>query len=160
MNDPSAIVARLEKLERDNLRLKAGLVAALLLLTSIPLVGAVLPVQVPDVIKARQFVVVDERSTVQVGMSAGGVGFFDTKENVIRGAWMGADGITYCDDNGICRVGITANGINYADETGLIRAAMGAIDPRVDVFTGIEARYPAMFMLWDADGNVTWRALP
>ena len=61
MTEVTVFESRVNKLEQDNRRLKLALGALLLVLTVVPLVGAVMPEQVPQVITARQFRVIDNR---------------------------------------------------------------------------------------------------
>ncbi len=52
MKDVAGVDARLEKLERDNRRLKTAVGAVLLLLAAVLLGGAMLPEQIPHMIEA------------------------------------------------------------------------------------------------------------
>ena len=118
------LVERLERVERDNQRLKLALGAVMLVLAAVPLIGAVMPEQVPrmalgpfllllaavplvgaviangipELIQARQFEVIDEDGTMRV--------------------LIDEDGIFYCDENGTYRAAINENGIHYQDENG------------------------------------------
>ena len=60
-DDLVEIAGRVQRLERDNRRLKLGAGALVAVLVAVPLVGAVLPAQVPEVIEARAFRVLDEQ---------------------------------------------------------------------------------------------------
>ena len=53
MNKSIAMESRLDKLEQDNRRLKLALGLLLLVLTAIPLAGAVMPQQTPEMITAQ-----------------------------------------------------------------------------------------------------------
>ena len=98
MSETTLLESRLSKVERDNRRLKLTLGALLLGLAAVPLIGAVMPQQIPELIEARRFEVIDENGTIRAG--------------------MGADGIGYADENGTGRVGMGADGIGYSDENG------------------------------------------
>ena len=58
MSETTVVDARLDKLEQDNRRLKLTVGALLLALAAVPLIGAVMPQQIPDVIQAQQFEVI------------------------------------------------------------------------------------------------------
>lgn len=76
----SELVARLEKLERDNRRLKRLGGAALVLVAAMGLIAATRPV--PDVIKAHEFDAVDAAGVTRVTMGADylpGIAVYDKK---------------------------------------------------------------------------------
>ena len=60
MSEPTLLESRVDKIERDNRRLKLTVGALLLALAAVPLIGAVMPEQVQEVIDARMFRVIDE----------------------------------------------------------------------------------------------------
>jgi hypothetical protein len=62
MSETTLLESRLSKVEQDNRRLKLALGALLLALAAVPLVGAVMPEQIPEVIAARAFHVIDDGS--------------------------------------------------------------------------------------------------
>ena len=64
MSEATVVDARLDKLERDNWRLKLTVSALLLALAAVPLIGAVMPEQIPEVIRARAFHAIDGNGTV------------------------------------------------------------------------------------------------
>lgn len=64
----SELLTRIEKLERDNRRLKRFGLAALALVAGLGLVAAARPI--PKVIKAHEFAAVDAAGKIQVTMSA------------------------------------------------------------------------------------------
>ncbi len=97
-SETTVVDARLDKLEQDNRRLKLTVGALLLALAAVPLVGAVMPEQVQDVIQARKFEVIDENGTRRAGLNATGIGFTDESNNIRAG--MNADGIAYFDESG------------------------------------------------------------
>jgi hypothetical protein len=55
MSKTTVVDARLDKLEQDNRRLKLTLGALLLALAAVPLIGAVMPQEIPEIIQARAF---------------------------------------------------------------------------------------------------------
>ena len=52
MSETTLLESRVDKIERDNRRLKLTVGALLLALAAVPLIGAVMPEQIPDVIRA------------------------------------------------------------------------------------------------------------
>ena len=56
MSETTLLESRVDKIERDNRRLKLTVGALLLALAAVPLIGAVMPEQIPERIQARQFV--------------------------------------------------------------------------------------------------------
>ena len=83
MNETTVFVSRLNRLERDNRWLKLALGSLLLMLATVALVGSMMPQQIPDVIEAREFRVVDENGVVRAAMYAEGIAFFDVAQNVV-----------------------------------------------------------------------------
>ena len=51
MSETTLLESRLSKVERDNRRLKLTVGALLLVLAAVPLIGAVMPEQIPEVIQ-------------------------------------------------------------------------------------------------------------
>ena len=98
MTETALLESRVDKIERDNRRLKLTVGALLLALAAVPLIGAVMPEQIQDVIQARKFEVVDENGTRRAGLNATGIGFTDESNNIRAG--MNADGIAYFDESG------------------------------------------------------------
>ena len=98
MSEATLLESRVDKIERDNRRLKLTVGALLLALAAVPLIGAVMPEQIQDVIQARKFEVVDENGTRRAGLNATGIGFTDESNNIRAG--MNADGIAYFDESG------------------------------------------------------------
>ena len=113
---------RVEKLERENRRLKIAGGAVVAVLVAVVLAGAVTPQQVPEVIRAAAFEVVDDNGTTRAVMNAEYIGYADAKG--IPRALVRARGIFLSDDNGTVRVAIGVEGVGYADENGTIRATM------------------------------------
>ena len=116
MSETTVVDARLDKIERDNRRLKLALGALLLALAAVPLIGAVMPQEIPELIQAREFQVIGEFGNERAGMSASGIAYNDEKGTIRAG--MSDGGIGYFDENGTIRVGMGADGIGYSDENG------------------------------------------
>ena len=115
MTEVAVFESRVNKLEQDNRRLKLALGGLLLLLTVVPLVGAVIPEQVPQIITARQFRVIDATDVVRASISNSGITYYDrngTKRSNV------ADAINYWDENNTVRILMGDPGIIYADENG------------------------------------------
>ena len=98
MSEATLLESRVSKIERDNRRLKLTVGALLLALAAVPLIGAVMPEQIPELIQARRFEVIDENGTRRAGLNATGIGFTDESNNIRAG--MNADGIAYFDESG------------------------------------------------------------
>ena len=98
MSEATLLESRVDKIERDNRRLKLTVGALLLALAAVPLIGAVMPEQIPEMIQARRFEVIDENGTRRAGLNATGIGFTDESNNIRAG--MNADGIAYFDESG------------------------------------------------------------
>ena len=77
MNETTVVDARLDKLEQDNRRLKLTVGALLLPLAAVPLIGAVMPEQIPERIQARGFDVIGENGTTRAVMDVAGFGYWD-----------------------------------------------------------------------------------
>ena len=99
------IAGRVQRLERDNRRLKLGAGCLVALVVAVPLVGAVLPAQVPEVIEAREFRVLDEQGMKRVDLVA--------------------DGLRFYDEQGTYRVGLGEGGLGLRDEQPQRRAGDG-----------------------------------
>ena len=121
MSETTLLESRVDKIERDNRRLKLTLGALLLALAAVPLVGAVMPGQIPELITAREFHVIDENGTPRASMSTSGISYYG--ENGSR-ASMDNLGIRYWDGTGTIRADMSAIGITYAYENGTLRALM------------------------------------
>ena len=143
MSETTLLESRVDKIERDNRRLKLTVGALLLALAAVPLIGAVMPEQIPELIRARAFYVVGENGTLRAAMDDGGIGYYD--------------------ENGDSRAEINDLGIGYFDKNGNVcrlqcRLDQGSVD-LVTPATGAEITYPAQVVLYDADGNVIWSAV-
>ena len=77
MSETTVVDARLDKLEQDNRRLKLTVGALLLPLAAVPLIGAVMPEQIPERIQARGFDVIGENGTTRAVMDVAGFGYWD-----------------------------------------------------------------------------------
>ena len=97
MSETTVVDARLDKLEDDNRRLKLTVGALLLVLAAVPLVGAVMPQQIPDVVRARRFVVYDENDKIRTTINEHGIAYAD--ENGNPRAMISPLGILYWDEN-------------------------------------------------------------
>ena len=104
MSEPTVFESRLRKLEQDNRRLKLSVGALLLVLAAVPLIGAMMPEQRPQMVRSSTFRTIDG--------------------NGKNRAYIGTDGIAFADENGNNRASISADGISYYDENGTIRAWM------------------------------------
>ena len=83
MNEAMLLESRLSKVEQDNRRLKLTVGALLLVLAAVPLIGAVMPEQIPEMIQARAFHVIDENGVDRVRMSDLGIRYLDENRNVV-----------------------------------------------------------------------------
>jgi hypothetical protein len=67
-------------------------------MAAVPLIGAVMPEQIPEVIRARAFQVIDANGNERAAMNP--------------------TGISYADENGTVRAGMETDRIGYWGETG------------------------------------------
>jgi hypothetical protein len=131
MSEATLLESRLSKVEQDNRRLKLTLGALLLALAAVPLIGAVMPEQIPGVIEAREFHVIGENGTKRADLTFKGMTTWDEKG--IPHAVITEAGIVYWDPNGTNRIIIDDRGIIYVDLEGLERNADGSwSDPGMD----------------------------
>ena len=98
MNKATVVDARLDKLEQDNRRLKLTVGALLLVLAAVPLIGAVMPEQVLNVVQARRVEVVDENGNLRTLMDGKTIAYLD--ENRVTRAQLYADGFFFSDESG------------------------------------------------------------
>ncbi|MCS5701603.1 MAG: hypothetical protein NZ847_03090 [Acidobacteria bacterium] len=157
MSEATLLESRVDKLEQDNRRLKLTVGALLLVLAAVPLIGGVMPEQIPEMIQARAFHVIDENGVDRVRMSDLGIRYLD--ENGTGRVAMNDVGIGYQDENGDIRAAVDADGIWYMDENRTIRAAMSAKGVGVTDDNGtIRARVEADGIgYWDENENLVWR---
>ena len=97
MSEATVLESRVSKLEQDNRRLKLTVGVLLLLMAAVPLIGAVMPEQIPELVQARQFQVIDEDEIIRASMNIGGISYYD--ENRTIRARLTADGFFHWDEN-------------------------------------------------------------
>jgi hypothetical protein len=172
------LIGRLEKLERDNRRLKGSALAALVLATALATIYAAQPV--PQTITAHEFNVVDSSGGVRVivGTFSGkpGIAVFDPQHKphaIMVVEPSGKPEIILGDLQGP-RVGMMVDlsdrpNIALEDAQGRPRAVM-ALDssggPNISLFDPQGELRAGMVVspggpniaLWDAQGRVIWRA--
>ena len=83
MGEATLLESRVDKIERDNRRLKLALGALLLVLAAVPLIGAVMPEQIPDVVRARAFYVEDENGIERVMINSDGIRYRDENGDIV-----------------------------------------------------------------------------
>ena len=120
MSETTVVDARLDKLEQDNRRLKLTVGALLLVMAAVPLVGAVMPEQIPEVIQARRFEVIDGNGMPRAVMGEIGLAYFDVNRTIR--AMMDGGSIRVLDENGTLRAWMHDNGFAYQDENGSFHA--------------------------------------
>ena len=140
MSEATVVDARLDKLERDNWRLKLPVSALLLAQSAVPLIGAVMPEQIPEVIRARAFHAIDGNGMSRAVMGEIGFAYFDVNRTIR--AMMDGGSIRVLDENGTLRALIDDKSIAYLDENRVTRAQL----------------YADGFFLSDENGNVVWRS--
>ena len=140
MSETTVVDARLDKLEQDNRRLKLTVGALLLVMAAVPLVGAVMPEQIPEVIQARRFEVIDGNGMPRAVMGEIGFAYFDVNRTIR--AMMDGGSIRVSDENGTLRALMDDKNIAYLDEDRVTRAQL----------------YAAGFFYSDENGNVVWNA--
>ena len=172
-DDLVEIAGRVQRLERDNRRLKLAGGAMAAVLVAVPLVGAALPAQVPEVIEAGLFRVLDEQGTPRAALGAAGLGFSDEQGRGRVG--LGAAGLGFYDEQGTLRVTLRADGLLsvideqgtpravfdagslfFNDEQGTTRLQLGRVTV-VNPSTTAETTYPAALVLFDEAGAVIER---
>ena len=124
MSETTVVDARLDKLEQDNRRLKLTVGALLLVMAAVPLVGAVMPEQIPEVIQARAFHAIDGNGMSRAVMGEIGFAYFDVN-STIR-AMMDGGSIRVSDENGTIRAMMNVGTIRLSDENGNLRASIDA----------------------------------
>ena len=139
MSEATVLESRVSKLEQDNRRLKLTVGVLLLLMAAVPLIGAVMPEQIPEVIQARRFEVIDGNGMPRAVMGEIGFAYFDVNRTIR--AMMNAGSIRVSDENGTLRALMDDKNIAYLDENRVTRAQL----------------YADGFFLSDENGNVVWR---
>ena len=131
---------RVNRLERQNRRLKMAGLIALLALLSVVLMGQA--ETVPDVIKAKNFVLLDDKGTVRGGMGVTSHGsliqLYDPK---------GTARATLGSQNGPAGTALT-----LYDEKGAIRATLGV--EQIGVLGVKMTRSENSLVLFNADGKI------
>ena len=133
MNEPAAVEFRLERLEQDNRRLNLTVGALLLVMAGAACAGAMMPEQIPQVIEAREFRMIDANGTVLIAINDEGFSYFDEIGRVSTGFSHGeilasmstessdvidARMFRVVDENGVVRALMNADSIGYFDENG------------------------------------------
>ena len=98
MSETTLLESRVDKIERDNRRLKLTVGALLLVLAAVPLIGAVMPEQIPEVIRARAFHAIDRNGTLRALMDDKNIAYLD--EDRVTRAQLYAAGFFMSDENG------------------------------------------------------------
>ena len=125
-DDLVQLAGRVQRIER-RLKLGTGVLAAVLVAAT---VAAVLPEQVPEVIEARAFRVLDENGTPRAGLGAPGLVFY-SEDGTIQTAHA-PDGLRfYTDEQSYSR--LAAGGLVFVDvdELGAVIASMPEQVPEV-----------------------------
>lgn len=126
---------RIERLERNNRRLMAGLVAAVLLGIGVAATPTKSGVDAVAELRAQKFILVDDngktRAALSVSQAGPGLGLLDAN-GVLRatlGVNMGEPMLGLFDRNGEPCAGLTVSkegtGLSLADEHGKLRAVLG-----------------------------------
>ena len=120
MSETTVVDARLDKLEQDNGRLKLTVGALLLVMAAMPLVGAVMPEQRPQVVRASTFRTIDGNGKERAYIGTDGIAYADENggENGNNRAYIGTDGIAYYDENGTIRAWMNDTGFVSFGENG------------------------------------------
>ena len=117
MSEATLLESRVDKIERDNRRLKLTVGALLLALAAVPLIGAVMPEQIPELIQARAFEVIDENGVRRALMVGEGIFYYGA--NGATRARM-SNSFEVRDGNGEIRAMMYSGGISYFDENGTL----------------------------------------
>ena len=156
MNKISLMEARLGKVEQDNRRLKMALGVLFLPFAVVGLIGMAIPQQIPDVIAAHEFHVLDASGSPRARMLIDRISYFD-EDGMLR-ATSASDGIGYNDLNGTGRIWIDEYGIGYYGENGTLRLRMnsGGIVVADDNGTFRTRMNASGFVSYDENGDVIW----
>ena len=158
MSEATVVDARLDKLEQDNQRLKLAVAALLLVMALVPLVGAVMPEQIPEVIRAGAFHAIDGNGMTRAVMGEVGFAYFDANRTIR--AMMDGGSIRVLGENGTIRAMMDAGSIRVSDGNGSLRALMD--DKNIayldeNLVTRAQL-YADGFFLSDENANVIWRS--
>ena len=94
--------------------IKPHIAAAPAVLVAVATVAAVLSEQVPEVIEARAFRVLDENGTPRAGLGAPGLAFY-SEDGTIQTARFGISGLGFFDEQGRQRTALGAYGLTFND---------------------------------------------
>ena len=126
MNKIGLMESRLGKLERDNRRLKMAFGVMSLLFATVVFIGMAMPQQIPDVISAHEFHVVDADGAPRARMLIDRTSYFD-EDGMLRATngtlrlRMNSGGIVVADDNGTFRTRMNASGfVSYGEKGDVI----------------------------------------
>ncbi len=156
MNKIGLMESRLGKLERDNRRLKMAFGVMSLLFATVVFIGMAMPQQIPDVISAHEFHVVDADGAPRAKMLTDRTSYFD-EDGMLR-ATSASDGIGYNDANGTGRIWVDEYGIGYYGENGTLRLRMnsGGIVVADDNGTFRTRMNASGFVSYGEKGDVIW----
>ena len=93
MSEATVLESRVNKLEQDNRRLKLTVGALLLVMAAMPLVGAVMPEQRPQVVRASTFRTIDGNGKERAYIGTDGIAYRDWQGNTV---WSTDCGFTPC----------------------------------------------------------------
>ena len=137
------LAGRVAKLEQDNRRLKRAGLAVAAVLVAVPLAGATLPRQVPEVVTARAFRVLDEAGNLWARLDPSGLAFHDaipfgprttlTTDGLffydadLEGrTTLDFDGLSLHDDDGKSLTTLTTDGLFFYGADGEVRTILNA----------------------------------
>ena len=133
MSEATVFESRLNNLEQDNRRLKLTIGALLLVMAGAACAGAMMPEQIPQVIEAREFRMIDANGTVLIAINDEGFSYFDEIGRVSTGFSHGeilaamdteppdvidAHMFRVVDENGVVHASMSADSIVYFGENG------------------------------------------
>jgi len=133
MSEATVLESRVNKLEQDNRRLKLTVGALLLVMAGAACAGAMMPEQIPQVIEAREFRMIDANGTVLIAINDEGFSYFDEIGRVSTGFSHGeilaamdteppdvidAHMFRVVDENGVVHASMSADSIVYFGENG------------------------------------------
>ncbi len=162
------LTPRLDRLERENRRLKIAGSILLLALVAGGAMGQVLPKAVPKVVEAERFVLRDTRGKIRAALdtvASGGLALSLADENGKARAGLGvaADGtpgLFLTDQNGKTRaelsVGTSGPSLVLRDEN-RDRAVLGHTALETKAIGTVEQRPASSLVLFDKNGKVIWR---
>ncbi len=150
MNEPTTegLACRLERMERENRRLKRVGVAVLAALAAVVLMAQANPPKVAKVIEAERFVLQDAAGKVRGELSVlpggqAGLGLYDQNANLRAMLSLWRDG---------------RPSLELYDENGKLRAVIGHSTRKVIRMEKIEKWAESSLLLFDKAGQVIWKA--